>query len=201
MHDDLGANLTRIAILSEVTNRQAENPAQVRNTAKTISETARKVVDNISEIVWLTNPKNDTLDSLAGYLRAYAAEFFDLSPVNCRLDFPESVPHLSVPGELRRDILLAFKEALNNVARHSAAQLVSITLAVSPEGQNIVVTVTDDGKGLSEDRVNATNNGLKNMRERLSRRGGGVEITSSSGRGTCVKISALLAAEPSTTFM
>ena len=201
MHDDLGANLTRIAILSEVTNRQAENPVQVRNTARTISETARKVVDNISEIVWLTNPKNDTLDSLAGYLRAYAAEFFDLSPVNCRLDFPESVPNLSVLGELRRDILLAFKEALNNVARHSEAHLVAITLAISPEGQNIVVTVTDDGKGLSEDTVNATNNGLRNMRERLSRRGGGVEIISSSGRGTCVKISALLTANPSTTFM
>ena len=201
MHDDLGANLTRIAILSEVTNRQAENPAQVRNTARTISETARKVVDNISEIVWLTNPKNDSLDSLAGYLRAYAAEFFDLSPVNCRLDFPENVPNFSVPGELRRDILLAFKEALNNVARHSEAQLVAVTLAVSPEGQNIVVTITDDGKGLSEDRVNATNNGLRNMRERLSRRGGGVDITSSSGRGTCVKISTLLAADPSTTFM
>jgi len=201
MHDDLGANLTRIAILSEVTNRQAENPVQVRNTARTISETARKVVDNISEIVWLTNPRNDTLDSLAGYLRAYAAEFFDLSPVNCRLDFPESVPNFSVPGETRRDILLAFKEALNNVARHSEAQLVDVTLAVSPDGQNVVVTVTDDGKGLSEATVNATNNGLRNMRERLTRRGGGVEITSSSGRGTCVRISALLAADSSTTFM
>ena len=201
MHDDLGANLTRIAILSEVTNRQAENPVQVRNTARTISETARKVVDNISEIVWLTNPKNDSLDSLAGYLRAYAAEFFDLSPVSCSLDFPETVPTFSVPGELRRDILLAFKEALNNVARHSEAHLVAITLVVSPEGQNVVVTVTDDGVGLSEDRVNATNNGLRNMRERLSRRGGGVEITSSSGRGTCVKISAILATEASTTFM
>jgi signal transduction histidine kinase len=201
MHDDLGANLTRIAILSEVTNRYSENPAQVRNTARTISETARKVVDNISEIVWLTNPKNDSLDSLAGYLRAYAAEFFDLSSVNCRLDFPEKVPNFSVPGELRRDILLAFKEALNNVARHSQAQLVSITLAVSPEGQNVVVTITDDGKGLSEDRVNVTNNGLRNMRERLARRGGGVDITSASGRGTCVKISTLLAANPSTTFM
>ena len=201
MHDDLGANLTRIAILSEVTNRQAENPVQVRNTARTISETARKVVDNISEIVWLTNPKNDTLDSLAGYLRAYAAEFFDLSPVNCRLDFPETVPSLSVPGELRRAILLAFKEALNNVARHSEAHVVAITLAVSREGQNIVVTVTDDGKGLSEESVNPTNNGLRNMRERLSRRGGGVEITSTAGRGTSVKISAVLATDPSTTFM
>jgi ligand-binding sensor domain-containing protein/two-component sensor histidine kinase len=201
MHDDLGANLTRIAILSEVTNRQAENPVQVRNTARTISETARKVVDNISEIVWLTNPRNDTLDSLAGYLRAHAAEFFDLSPVNCRLDFPGTVPNFSVPGELRRDILLAFKEALNNVARHSEAHLVAITMAFSPGGQNIVVTVTDDGKGLRADGVNPTNNGLRNMRERLSRRGGGVEITSSAGRGTCVKISALLATDPSTTFM
>jgi ligand-binding sensor domain-containing protein/signal transduction histidine kinase len=201
MHDDVGAKLTRIAILSEVAKHQAGNAEQVRDTAKTISETARHVVDNISEIVWLTNPKNDTLDSLAGYLRAYAAEFFDLSSVSCRLDFPAEVPTLPVPGELRRDILLAFKEALNNVAKHAEARGVVVTFTLSEATRQLSLSVLDDGKGLRPEDVNETNNGLKNMRERLSRRGGSVEVTSGSGTGTCVTISVVLALNPSTTFM
>jgi len=204
MHDDLGANLTRIAILSEVAKHQAENPDQVRTTAKTISDTARRVVDNISEIVWLTNPKNDSLDSLVGYLRAYAAEFFELSPVTCRLDFPNRVPHISVPGELRRDILLTFKEALNNAARHSQAREIVITCELAEQdstGQRFTLMVADDGKGLDEAQVNATNNGLRNMRERLLRRGGSVEIASNWGRGTCVSIAVILPPQSSTTFM
>jgi ligand-binding sensor domain-containing protein/signal transduction histidine kinase len=204
MHDDLGANLTRIAILSEVAKHQANNPEQVRTTAKTISDTARKVVDNISEIVWLTNPKNDTLDSLAGYLRAYAAEFFDLSPVACRLDFPDGVPQLPVSGDLRRDILLTFKEALNNAAKHAQAREINVTCrltAQDPLGQRLTLKIADDGKGIDAAEINATNNGLRNMCERLSRRGGSVEVASGSGTGTCVTITALFPHHPSTTFM
>jgi ligand-binding sensor domain-containing protein/signal transduction histidine kinase len=201
MHDDVGAKLTRIAILSEVARHQAENPDQVRNTAKTISDTARRVVDNISEIVWLTNPKNDSLDSLAGYLRAYAAEFFDLSSIICRLDFPNEVSPLPVPGELRRDILLAFKETLNNVVRHAQAREVAVTFVLAEATRKLTLTVADDGKGLKPEDVNETNNGLKNMRERLSRRGGQAEVVSGSGTGTCVTISVVLATNSSTTFM
>jgi ligand-binding sensor domain-containing protein/signal transduction histidine kinase len=209
MHDDLGANLTRIAILSEVTKHQAEDPARVRSTADTISGMARTVVDHISEIVWVTNPRNDALESLSGYLRGYAATFFDATDLQCRIDFPrpDALPDVMVKGELRRDILLVFKEVLNNVARHSGATEVTVALQVDSAEEDawtVVITVSDNGRGFDEDKVHR-GNGLRNMRSRAARRGGSVNIASSPGHGTQIVIRLSLTdelqAEPSTTFM
>jgi ligand-binding sensor domain-containing protein/signal transduction histidine kinase len=210
MHDDLGANLTKIAILSEVTKHQAEDPARVRSTADTISGMARAVVDHISEIVWVTNPRNDALESLAGYLRSYAANFFDATDLQCHLDFPppEALPDVTVKGELRRDILLVFKEALNNVARHSRATEVTIALDVAraaQEAAGVLITVSDNGWGFDEANIQR-GNGLRNMRARVAKRGGSVSITSARGLGTRVAIHLNLTEElqaelSSTTFM
>jgi ligand-binding sensor domain-containing protein/signal transduction histidine kinase len=209
MHDDLGANLTKIAILSEVTKHQAEDPARVRSTADTISGMARTVVDHISEIVWVTNPRNDALENLSGYLRGYAASFFDATDLLCRIDFPrpDALPDVMVKGELRRDILLVFKEALNNVVRHSGATEVTVGLEVSPaeeETRSLLITVSDNGWGFDEDKVQR-GNGLRNMRSRVARRGGNVSIASRPGQGTRIVIRLSLTEElqpePSTTFM
>jgi ligand-binding sensor domain-containing protein/signal transduction histidine kinase len=209
MHDDLGANLTRIAILSEVTKHQAEDPVRVRSTADTISGMARTVVDHISEIVWVTNPRNDALENLSGYLRGYAANFFDASSLQCRMHFPrpDTLPDIMVKGELRRDILLVFKEALNNVVRHSRATEVSVGLEVTRTQQetwSVVITVSDNGQGFEEDKIQRRN-GLRNIRARVAKRGGSVSITSGRGQGTRMAIHLSLTEElqrePSTTFM
>jgi len=192
MHDDVGANLTRIAILSELAKEQCDNVSELRSTAETISDMARKVIDNISEIVWVTNPRNDSLDNLAAYLRGYAAEFFDSTPVNCRIEFPETIPALAVKGELRRDIMLVFKEALNNVARHSGANEVAVVLDLQERDDRkvcLTIGVYDNGKGLADRESGPSHNGLYNMQERIARRGGIVKIESTPGMGTRVELS------------
>jgi signal transduction histidine kinase len=209
MHDDLGANLTKIAILSEVTKHQAGDPAQVRSTADTISGMARTVIDHMSEIVWVTNPRNDALENLSGYLRGYAAAFFEATTLQCHIGFPqpETLPDVMVKGELRRDILLVFKEALNNVVRHSRATEVTVTLEVDRAGEEtwtLLLSVSDNGQGFDEDKI-LGGNGLRNMRARVAKRGGRVSIVSKGGEGTCIDIRLSLVgelkAEPSTTFM
>jgi ligand-binding sensor domain-containing protein/signal transduction histidine kinase len=192
MHDDVGANLTKIAILSELAKGQCSDPLQLHSTAETISEMARKVIDNISEIVWVTNPRNDTLDNLAGYLRGYAAEFFEATPVICRFEFPESLPPVTVKGELRRDVMLVFKEALNNVARHSGATEVTVVLQVEKgDDQKVRLTasISDNGKGLKMRPTGPSHNGLYNIRDRITRRGGAVKIEPLAGHGTRVELS------------
>jgi ligand-binding sensor domain-containing protein/signal transduction histidine kinase len=192
MHDDVGANLTKIAILSELAKGQCNDIAQLRSTAETISETARKVIDNISEIVWVTNPRNDRLDNLAGYLRGYAAEFFESTPVICRFEFQESIPPVTVKGELRRDVMLVIKEALNNVVKHSGATEVTVVLQVeNTEEQKLrlTISISDNGKGLKTRLWGPSHNGLYNIRDRITRRGGRVRIEPSAGHGTRVELS------------
>jgi ligand-binding sensor domain-containing protein/signal transduction histidine kinase len=208
MHDDLGANLTRIAILSEVAKHQAQDPEHVRSTADSISGMARRVIDNISEIVWVTNPKNDHLDNLAGYLRGYAAEFFENTPAECQFHFPDELPQITVKGELRRDVLLVFKEVLNNVARHSGATEVRITLSVAgKDGQtySLRVAVADNGCGFDPAGGVSGGNGLRNMASRIEQREGHLAVVSSPEKGTevsfCVDLSVKPKGERSTTFM
>ncbi|MCI0746605.1 MAG: histidine kinase [Verrucomicrobia subdivision 3 bacterium] len=192
MHDDLGSSLTKIAILSEVAKSKATDPAHVRSTADTISELARKVIDNIGEIVWVTNPRNDSLDNLAAYLRGYAAEFLDETAVQYRIDFAPNLPAVGVKGELRRDILLVFKETLNNVVKHAEATevLTELEFGEEQDGQRILrIRIRDNGRGFDLADSNPANNGFSNMRERIVRRGGSVIVSSATGGGTAVVIS------------
>lgn len=93
-----------------------------------ISSTARNVVDNISELVWATKPKNDTLDNLVAYLREYSARYFEGTSIRCRLCFPENVAGVPVSAELRRGLFLVVKEALHNVVKHSGATRAEVKL-------------------------------------------------------------------------
>jgi signal transduction histidine kinase len=208
MHDDLGAKLTKIAFLSEVAKRQAANYEQLRSTARSISDMARNVIDNISEIVWVTNPRNDSLDNVASYLREYAADYFDSTPIRCDIDFPERIPASAIKGEVRRDVLLVFKEALNNVAKHSGASTVTIILRVEPmeSGQSrLEITVSDNGRGLKTAEPGTTNDGLRNMRARIDARGGNLRIESTPNGGTTLELTVVCDAvgggKASTTFM
>lgn len=207
MHDDLGANLTKIAMLSEVARQQAENAEQARSMAGEISEMARGAVDNISEIVWVTNPRNDDLENLVAYLRSHAAEYFENTSISCVINFPEDLPAAEVKGELRRDILLVFKEALHNAARHSGASQVDVALKVTRNEASawyLSIAVSDNGCGFDVPASQSLGNGLESMVYRLQRRGGLVTILSKPQQGTRVTMSVPLAAgvpNPSTTFM
>jgi signal transduction histidine kinase len=176
LHDELGAGLTRIVMLSE--------PTGGGNLAK-IHRAALEMTQELDEIVWAVNPKNDRLDRLAMYLDAYAQEMLDVTGVVSRVDFPVPLPQRLVPAQVRHSLFLAFKEALTNVVRHATARRVELRLTVKPEC--FTLTIEDDGQGFNVAEVSADlGNGLGNMRERLASVGGRCTINSAKGSGTCV---------------
>lgn len=187
MHDQLGASLTRVGLLSELARREASTPAAVVAHTSKISETTQEVVKTLDEIVWTVNPKNDTLDKLADYLVHYAEEFFESTPVRCRLDVPADLPNHPLTAEVRHNLFLAFKEALNNVLRHAAAAEVWVQLAV--HNDRLELTVKDNGRGFETKPGDPRGNGLQNMRQRLDDIHGGFELTSAPGQGTVLKLS------------
>src|ERR1041384_5262512 len=77
MHDDLGSGLTKIAIMSEVVKKQIHEPEKAKQQLENISESSRELVDNLQDIIWVLNPKNDTLENLASYIREYALKYFE----------------------------------------------------------------------------------------------------------------------------
>jgi signal transduction histidine kinase len=186
MHDDLGANLTQIAILSEVTTRDWSHLDRAKSNVEKISATARKLVDNISELVWATNPGNDTLDNLAAYFREYAASYFEGTAIRCHLDFPPAVPPIPVSSEMRRALFLVLKEAIQNAVKHSAANQVDISLSYAPP--ELRLSLRDNGRGFNVESVSRFSNGLQNMRRRVEAVQGFLEIQSSQGAGTSLEV-------------
>lgn len=176
MHDDLGAGLTRIAMLGASVRRQ--------DTVDEICTTACGLVTAMDEIVWAVNPRHDTLDSLAAYLGKYAQDFLGKAGLRCRLDIPFDLPERSLAAPVRHGLFLAFKEALNNIVRHALAHEVHVTLECDDQG--FILTVRDDGRGFNAANDAGLGDGLGNMRHRIDTLGGRFEIESAVGAGTSV---------------
>jgi signal transduction histidine kinase len=186
IHDELGGNLTRIVMLSESVKGCLKEPPQAATDLQEISQTARDLTLQMSEIVWAVNPEHDTLDSLANYIGKYAHDFLRASGVRCRLDMPVALPSRVLDSPVRHNVFLALKEALNNVVKHARAANVEISLRLEPEVFEL--RVADDGRGFDPKAPNLTGNGLGNLKHRLRETGGYCEITSHPGQGTTLRL-------------
>lgn len=186
MHDDLGSGLTKIAIMSEVVKKQINDPEKAKQQLENISESSRELVDNLQDIIWILNPKNDTLESLASYIREYALKFFEPFMVETQFIFPEKFPLIRLSEETRRNIFLTVKESFNNIGKHAWCD--KVTLAIGITDNRIELTIKDDGKGFDVNQTREFGNGLSNMKNRIQQIGGTYEIKSEPGKGTETKI-------------
>ena len=188
IHDHLGANLTRISLLSQSVHGELQNPAQAAIQLDRIYDTSRDLTRAMDEIVWAVNPHHDTLDSLASYLGNFAQDYLMSLNIRCRLEVPLHLPSWPITAEVRHDIFLAFKEAIHNVVKHSGATEVSVSLALGTN--DFTLNLRDNGRGFDPtslpERV-GRGNGLKNMKQRLEKIGGRCEINTAPGRGTEIK--------------
>jgi signal transduction histidine kinase len=190
LHDDLGAGLTEVNMLSSLVKSPATSGLEKQRYLDELAETARRMVTSLDEIVWAVNPRNDTIASLASYFGAYAQRLLDLAGVACGLDIAEELPERPLDPKFRQEIFFAFKESLTNVVRHARAT--QVWLRISVQGERLVVEVADNGCGLTGSGCQAGNDGLANMNERLKALGGVCDIVSEASLGTTVHFSVAL---------
>jgi ligand-binding sensor domain-containing protein/anti-sigma regulatory factor (Ser/Thr protein kinase) len=185
LHDNIGSGLTEISILSEVIFKKI-NPADsgVKKSLEMISDTSRKLIDGMSDIVWLVNPKRDSLYDLILRLRDTYSELFSYTDISFRSENIKSLEKVSLSMEHRQHLYLIFKEAINNSVTHSGCR--EITLDASVKGKKLEMILKDNGKGFCIDEV-SSGNGIGNIRERARIIGGELTINSREGEGTTVK--------------
>ena len=188
IHDHLGANLTRISLLSQSAHGELENTEQAAMQLERIYDTSRELTRSMDEIVWAVNPQHDTLDSLASYLGNFAQEYLVPLGIRCRLEMPLHLPPWPVSAEMRHNVFLAFKETLHNVIKHARATEVIVLLSTDNAG--FALMVRDNGIGFDPTTVPerpGRGNGLKNMQQRLEKLGGHFAVASRPGSGTEIK--------------
>jgi signal transduction histidine kinase/streptogramin lyase len=200
IHDDLGASLTEIAILSDLAGNPAAPREQAGADVRKIAVKARELTRSLDEIVWAVNPQYDSLDSLVTYSCDFAQNYLQLAGVVCRLEIPTRLPEVQLTADVRHNLLMTLKEALNNTVKHAGASEVQIKVALEPD--LFVLKISDNGKGFRmeglpvvADAVAAPatsrglgGNGLLNMQQRIESIGGEFELKSQPGQGTQVML-------------
>lgn len=193
LHDDIGASLSKIAILSEIAAHQIPaEQKQITEPLKTIAGTSREMVDSMSDIVWAINPAKDHLSDLIGRMRNLAGEMTELRDIRLKVStVGVENADLTLGADLRREVFLIFKECLNNLVKHSACDTAEIEFRLA--GGVFIISVKDNGRGFDLNSANGAEtrggNGLPNMKKRAANLGGSFEIRSETGNGTTAVLS------------
>jgi signal transduction histidine kinase/ligand-binding sensor domain-containing protein len=191
MHDEIGSGITHIALLSELMLIKTNPKNELKKDIQTISNSARALVNTISEIIWALNPHNDSLGSLLAYIREQSQNYFESMPVRFKVLFPESVPDIKLSNEERRNLYLVTREALNNALKHSKATEIYLEMKVIEGG--FCFSVYDNGKGMDGNTKKPGKNGLSIMKDRMETIGGTI-VWESTNLGTKVKFCHLIKA-------
>lgn len=199
LHDDIGASLSRIAIQSELIRRPAAlRPEESEQLLSDIGDSARSLVDSMSDIVWSIDPKRDDLASLVARVRQFALDMLEPLGISLCLSVSEDALSVRLAPEQRRDLYLFFKEAIHNIAKHAGCRNAAITLRL--EGGRLTVDVSDDGRGFDRSKITAAlapgsrgGHGLESMRARADRLGGSLSVASAPGGGTTLLLTCPLA--------
>ena len=186
MHDDVGASLTRISILSDLAKNKPEISDETKQWLGQISETSREVTQEMGQIIWALNPKNDTLEGLVAYIRRFVNEYLEPTHLVSAFDFPEELPVQALSVEVRRNVYLVVREALHNVVKHAGATKVWIALKMNEH--EFKISIKDDGAGFDPGNLEFPGYGLINMRKRMNDIGGDFQIHTEIGKGTEIEL-------------
>lgn len=184
LHDDIGASLSQISILSEVMAQKLGNgELEETKPLAQISDTSRELMTSMSDIVWATNPLRDNLRDLIQRMRRFATDTLSARDIEFVFLAPSSESDMKLDVDVRRQIYLTFKECINNIAKHS--ECTDVEIEIKQKDGLIIMHVEDNGKGFDVNNSNE-GNGLSSMRGRAKSIGGEIEFSSSKEKGSCV---------------
>ena len=185
IHDDLGARITQISLLSGMSQENPAFPDKARADFDRVSKMSRELVSALYETVWAVNPENDNLDALGNYLRQMVKQLCEQTALRCRFHVQELSHEVQVSSQTRHNITMAVKEAVHNIIKHAKASEVTIRMAFN--SGLLDVSVQDDGSGF-QPAENIPGNGLSNMKQRLQNIGGSCFVESKPGHGTTIRM-------------
>jgi ligand-binding sensor domain-containing protein/two-component sensor histidine kinase len=183
LHDDIGSGLAEIALLSEVVVAQPRSAVEI---ATRLGDRARQLREGMSEIIWSVDPRQRSLDDLAGRIRQSVYSMLETNGRRVIFEGPEprAAEGVAIPPERARQVLLISREAITNVARHSGASDVSVRMKL--DSGVLIFDVKDNGRGF-DSNASYSGMGLRNLRRRAAEAGGDLTIDSCLGEGAHVE--------------
>lgn len=187
IHDDVGARMPQLVLRGELAQCEPSADSNMQLQLKSFCEEARSLLFTMDEILWAVNPQRDTLRDFASFVCKYAQEYLVPTQILCFFEVGPEISAAVFELPLRRSLLMAIKETLNNAVKHSDAT--ELHLQIQWQGQWLIVVVQDNGKGFDLAAAKSGRNGLTNMGQRMNELGGHCRITSQPNRGCRVELS------------
>ena len=181
LHDDIGASLSNINILNELTKRNVADPEKAKNYLAKAGDDIQRISESLSDIVWNINPQYDDLDHLFIRMKRYAADILDGKEIAAQLNFPSNTDKMTMPMDQRRDFYLIFKEAVNNLVKYSKAT--EAVIEVDANDHQIHLKIADNGKGFDM-KSTRMGNGIQNMKQRADKWKSNLQVHASPNQGT-----------------
>lgn len=187
VHDDIGSRITQLVLNGEVAQSELPADSKARLQLGEICDDARKALSSMDEILWVLNPRLDTLRDFADYICDHTQKYLEPSGIECAFEVDPA--HLSTEADLplRRSLLMAIKETINNTVKHSGAT--KLWLKIEREHQNLVIVVQDNGRGFDITAIRPGRHGLGNLSRRMRELGGKCQVTSQPGQGCRIELS------------
>lgn len=185
LHDEVGATLSGISMYSHLAKEQikTDDRLAVTNSLTIMQETSGEMVTKLNDIVWLLNPDQSHLSKLVEKLEDYASQMAGPKGLKVMVDFPDQLSEIDLTMEVRRNIYLICKEAVNNAVKYSQASL--IRMDINKSDHQLIFNIIDNGIGFDPDIVKR-GNGLNNMQHRADEIGGEIIFGINETGGTTI---------------
>ncbi len=193
LHDNMGSTLGSISVYSEVAKiySQQNQQQKLTETLDKINETSGEMINEMADIVWAINPRNDQVNTILQRMETYAVPLLQSKNIHFNFKYDEAIPALNLEMDKRKNFYLIFKEAINNAVKYAGCK--TINVSVNLNHYKIELLIKDDGKGfdMNETQVAKTlsGNGLRNMRMRAAEMKALFNIKSKKEEGTEIFLS------------
>ncbi len=163
LHDEIGSGLSEISILSELLKYNKTFDQKLIDGLDKIGDSTRLLIKSLSDIIWIVDPREENIGDLINRIQNTYQEVFFQANINLKINNIEQITNFKLSLEIRQNLYLIIKEAVNNALKYSNCK--NIFININMFNKKLVVEVIDDGIGLNEDAY-AKGNGLFNMKRR-----------------------------------
>ena len=185
LHDEIGSDLSSIVMTSQMMNKSASLDMADKQKLSDIGTTALHTASKMRDIVWFINPEHDNVDDLLLKMKDFTLGI--MKDMDYEFRTPDTTIPIRLTPDVRRNVLLIYKEIINNIVKHAGAKKVEIEVWIVDS--QFILSVSDDGVGFDE-QVVKKGEGLQNLRKRASDLGGTLKIQSCPGKGTNITLTA-----------
>jgi ligand-binding sensor domain-containing protein len=187
LHDEVGSTLSSIGFLSSMAVNDAdENNGKILNTLNSINESSIRMLDVMNDIIWNIQPKNDTVQNIIARMVSFASDILEAKKINLHINIADNITHLHLGLTERHNFYMIYKEAINNLAKYSAATEAWVSLEFKQP--YLFLVIKDNGKGFDPSHAREGGNGLRNMKVRAEKIGAIYDLETVLNRGTTITV-------------